>query len=37
MLNGEWMDHVCSVRTPQMQIPNLDFRLVRLILQAFRP
>jgi hypothetical protein len=38
MLNDEWMDHVSSVRTPpEMQIPNLDFRLVRLILQVFRP
>jgi hypothetical protein len=37
MLNGEWMDHVCSVRTPQMQIAILDFPLLRLILQAFRP
>jgi hypothetical protein len=38
MLNGEWVDHVSSVRRrSQMQIPNLDFRLVRLILQTFRP
>lgn len=28
---------VLTGRRAEMQIPNLDFRLVRLILQAFRP
>jgi hypothetical protein len=38
MLNGERVDHVSSVRRrSQMQIPNLDVRLVRLILQTVRP
>src|SRR5437773_5314879 len=38
MLNGERMDRVSSVRTPLMNADsNLDFRLVRLIVQTFRP